>query len=109
MTYPTKREAMEMLKAWKKTHANLSAMFDKLFEAVGPIHDSILYETVWKSFDQHTRALSAALGDSDDWLAWYFGENDMGANAYEAGYDGKLRKIKTLEDLYRLIEQGRGR
>jgi len=61
-------------------------------------------------FDAYTDVLCVALGDPTNvWLSWYWMENDMGANGMQAGYDGKLRKIKNVRDLLRLIEQGRAR
>jgi hypothetical protein len=83
---------------------------------MGGIHSSIgldingpMYDTVWKLFDAYTGTLSVEVGDFCGWLEWHHAENEMGAKAMAAGYDGKLRKVKTLAHLYRLIEESRKR
>ena len=53
--------------------------------------------------------LSEALGDSDEWIAWYCFENDFGAKKFEAKYDGKEKPIRNLDDLWRLINEGKKR
>lgn len=39
------------------------------------------------------------------WMSWFILENDYGASALEAGYDGKLKPIKTVDDLLELMDQ----
>ncbi|GAB4059234.1 hypothetical protein [Uliginosibacterium sediminicola] len=53
----------------------------------------------------YTQAVSVIVGCdvADDWLEWYALENDFGRKGFEAGYDGKLRPIRTLQDLLDLI------
>jgi hypothetical protein len=109
MSHPTKKEAIAALRKWQKHHEACTKQFDALRAIFGAISDTDLHESVWLMFDDYTSALSLAFGDDFEWLAWYANENDMGASGHPAGYDGKLRKIKSLADLYRLIEQGRDR
>jgi hypothetical protein len=47
-----------------------------------------------------------AIGDASGWLAWYWLENDMGNKGMEAGYNGNLKKIRFVDELLELIEQG---
>ena len=38
-------------------------------------------------------------------LSWFVFENDCGRNGYEAGVDGDVRAVKTVEDLLDLAER----
>ena len=37
---------------------------------------------------------------------WYIYDNDCGKRALEAGYDNKLKQIRTVNQLVLLIEEG---
>lgn len=37
--------------------------------------------------------------DPQGWIMWYILENDYGDKGYDAGYKGKMKPIKTIEDL----------
>ena len=45
------------------------------------------------------------VGTAAEWFDWYRLENDMGARAHEAGWDGDMRTIRTLEDFAALLEE----
>lgn len=107
MTYPTKPQALDMLTEWSIQHKRLSNLDAQLKTIFGRAAEGEHFDAVWRMFDAYTDALSLALGDTDDWLIWYFMENDMGAKAMQAGYDGKVRKVKNVRDLLWLIERGR--
>ena len=109
MTYPDKPEALALLKKWQAMHARADALCDGVHALFGSTPDSQLFETVWLLFDASTAALSAQIGDSGGWLPWFQIEADMGARDMEAGYDKKLRVIKTLDDVWWLIEESRAR
>lgn len=109
MTYPTKPRALDMLTEWSIQHKRLSNLDAQLKLIFGRSTEGEHFDAVWRMFDAYTDALSCALGDTGEWLPWYCSENDMGANAMQAGYDGKLLKVKNVRDLLRLIEQGRAR
>ena len=53
--------------------------------------------------------LSEALGDDEAWVSWYCFDNDFGAKKFEAKYDGKEKPIRNLDDLWRLINEGKKR
>ena len=40
-----------------------------------------------------------------NWVSWYVWENEMGKGKKRAGYNGKNKVIKNIDDLIRLIEQ----
>ena len=108
MTYPSKPETIVMLEAWKAQHAAIEAVMHDIETAFGSIPDSPLFNVSWESFDLYTETLQKLLG-ADTWMEWFQAENDMGERGHEAGYDGQLFKIRTLDDLYVLIEIGRER
>jgi hypothetical protein len=106
MSYPTKEKALDLLIEWSIQKQRLSNLDAQLKAIFGRDLEGEHFDVVWSMFDAYTEALSVALG-AGDWLYWYSMENDMGAKAMQAGYHGKLRKIKTLRGLLRLIEKGR--
>lgn len=59
--------------------------------------------------DSYTKLLTEATGDTNDWISWFVWNNEFGGDGLEAGYDGKLKKIKTVSDLWNLIEEGKNR
>ena len=108
MTYPPKPEAMAMLEAWKAQHARIEAVMRDIERVFGTIPDSRLFEVSWESFDLYTETLAKLLG-AGEWLSWFSAENEFGERDMKAGYDGGIFKIRTLDDLYVLIEIGRER
>ena len=107
MTYPTRFQALDMLTEWviqQKRLSNLDAQVKAIF---GRACEGEHFDAIWRMFDAYTEALSVALGDKNEWLMWYWTENDMGAAGMQAGYHGKLRKIKDVRGLLWLIERGR--
>lgn len=110
MNYPDKDHSLALLKDWKAHHEAVEKLMDGIQEPMGLDPDGPLFGTVWKLFDAYTDTLSAELGDySNTWLQWFCHENEMGRNGMEAGYDGKLKPIKTLAHLYALIAEERKR
>lgn len=60
-----------------------------------------------KFLDSYIKVLSGLVGDLDTWIDWFVFENGMGASGLKAGYDDKKKRIKTLDDLWWLIEEGK--
>ena len=108
MNYPAKPEALALLKKWQALHARTDKLVDGVHAVFGSTPDSLLFETVWCVFDAYTEALSAQLGDVDDWLHWFANEDDMGAKRGEAMIGKKIRRMKNLTDLLAAIEDCRG-
>lgn len=110
MNYPDKKQSMFLLEQWKALHDDLEAVHATVKKVFGCEPESPFFDTTWRVFDAYTRALSAQLGElSGTWLDWYFADNEMGAGRKDAGYDGKVKPIKNLSDLYGLILMARGR
>lgn len=110
MNYPDKHRSMALLQEWKEHHEAAEKVMDGIKASVGLDPHGPLSDMVWRMFDGYTLALGMALGDEfGTWLAWYYMENDMGRKGMEAGYDKKLKPIKTLAHLYALIAEERKR
>lgn len=109
MTYPDKQNTLALMGDWANHHAAVSKLMDDVESSMGLNPNGPLFEVVWKLFDAYTNTLSAEIGDHGNWLEWFSSENDMGEAGREAGYDEKVRPIKTLQHLYSLISESRKR
>ncbi|MEN9376000.1 MAG: hypothetical protein RL710_1157 [Pseudomonadota bacterium] len=109
MSYPDKASAIELLATWKTNHDAVESMMNDVEKSIGLDIDGPLFFVVWGLFFHYTTAIGELIGDHGEWLPWFINENQMGKKAMDAGYDGKLRKVKTLEHLYGLISESRKR
>ena len=102
-----KQKMLVLLNEWQEQFELLGGYSDKVYE----LFDGGLPDVVWRTFSLYSNMLSKLLGDDTDdtWLDWYCYENDMGKKGYDAGFDGEVKPIKTLEDLADLIIEGRNR
>lgn len=112
MSYPEKAETMVLLRAWMQLHSQTEKLAQNIGEIFGHSPENLFFETTWALFDAYTSTLSALIGDGgaprgESWLVWFWSENAMGANKHKAGYGGKLKAVKNLDDLYALIAEGR--
>lgn len=108
-TYPDRENTISLLTDWKAHHTRTEKLMDGVNAIIGMDANAHMFSTVWGLFDAYTSTLSVEVGDFDGWLEWYYTENDMGAKGMGAGYEKKQRKIKTLANLYWLIEESRKR
>lgn len=109
MTYPDKEHTIVVLMEWKAHFKALEKLMDSIGLCIGYDVDGPLFTTVWPLFESYRNTLAAEVGDFGGWLEWYQYENQMGANGMQAGYDDKLKNIKSLNDLYWLIEESQKR
>ena len=97
---------LALLAEWRDKHKQLHRELFRLGrifnDPTGPF-----FRTMFEVFEAYTGSLAHLLGDKEDWLFWYWQENEMGKRAHVAGYDGDVRLIEKLEDLLWLIEQGK--
>lgn len=101
----THEEKLRLLRQWDVNHALLDKHWSALAELTGADPDCPLGEAVWDTFSDYTRTLGMLLDHNEDWLFWHWLENRMGDRGHQAGYNGQLREINTLEDLLWLIEE----
>lgn len=93
---------LPILTKWAKVIMQATAAADQL-NAVGMQPEAPIIGALWAATDALTAATEREIWTASGWLTWYAWENAMGANALEAGYDGELREIRTLDDLAWLI------
>ncbi len=99
----THADMLPILHAWQATIRNAEADIERFIDPLKCSPESALYAIPWKLMDAYTNAVAAQVGDKNEWLAWYWCDNNMGAKKMEAGCNDKRRKIKTLRDLAWLI------
>jgi hypothetical protein len=109
MAYPNKASTLAKLAEWQAHHDAVEKLMDGIKASIGLDPAGPLYDTVWGLFGGYTESISAEIGDLGNWLCWFQFENEMGKRGHEAGYDGKTRKVKTLEHLCGLVFESRGR
>jgi hypothetical protein len=54
--------------------------------------------------DDYIRVLLELVGDDSGWISWYVFDNEFGKRKLEAGYDGNVVKITSIDMLWKLIE-----
>ena len=109
MTYPDKPATLALLENWQKHCAAIEKMMAGINDCMGLDINGPMFEMVWGVFGAYEAALGAFIGDHGNWLEWFRAENEMGARGMAAGYDGSLKPVKTLGDLYGLIAESRKR
>lgn len=75
---------------------------DKLWEG---IHDLFHGEIETWGCSLAVDLMDRIYSPKDNWISWWVWENELGKGKRSAGYDGKIKAIKTIDDLIRLIEQ----
>lgn len=97
-------EKLKMLNDLFTVHDDIHRHIDALKSTLNPDPGCALYDSVFKMIDVAVKATASALGDKSEWLDWFVIENDCGRKGYDAGYEGRLKPIRTVEDLLALIE-----
>ena len=108
-TYPNKENTLSLLGDWARHHASVEKMMGGIKQHMGLGPDGLMFVTVWAVFNAYTETLGEVVGDYCGWMDWYRFEVEMGKKNMTAGYDGKVKRIKTLAHLYWLIEESRKR
>ena len=103
----TPADMLPILTEWRDTLRAAEADIERFIDPLQCSPDSKLYDIPWRLMNAYTKAVSLAVGDLDEWLAWYASDNEWGAKQREAMVNGKYRKIKTLRDLARVIVETR--
>ena len=81
---------------------------DELNKHIKAIAQGAFCEVGYNLLDVFTNLLSEAIGDEDEMVSWYVFDNDFGARGFKAGREGKLKRIKTLDELWTLIQDNKG-
>ena len=87
-----------------KSKRRLDACMDTAEKLFGnQIIEGNFFSTAYKLLEQNIHLIEIASDLPVD-LSWFVFENDCGRNGYEAGVDGDVRAVKTVEDLLDLAE-----
>ena len=88
------------LKTWAATYADFKKQMDAL-DALTCGNGGPLYNAVWGMWDEYTRTLADLVGDTQEWLAWFQQECQMGAKPKEVSmrWGHSTKKVRTLRQL----------
>jgi hypothetical protein len=104
MNTPDKIKLIETLVA---SYKEMDAVRDQAKILLGIEVDSKFLNPFWQAFDGYVNAVGALVGDfGTEWLCWFIWENKCGEKGMKAGYNKKLRPVKTVKQLVALIEKG---
>lgn len=101
----TRQEKLALLDEWKRKCQALDVQHTTLIKTLHVEVGSPLLEAGYDVVNAYTRAMSALIGDTAEWLEWFAMENHYGRNGHEAGFEGRMRPIRTLGNLLDLIEE----
>jgi len=81
---------------------------DKALRAVlGNTHESALGDAIDRLISLAVKAVSAAIGDTEEWLPWYIWDNEWGKRSRPRVCNNKIKTIKRITDLLWLIDEGK--
>jgi len=97
-----------------KFHGKMMAL-DRHFTEIEAVQDAFrtmldghyVYNIGEEIINEYVNMLADQVGDTANWINWFIWENDFGKRGHEAGYDGEMTSIRTIDDLYRLITEKR--
>ncbi|MBP8286561.1 MAG: hypothetical protein KAX57_06945 [Rhodoferax sp.] len=94
---------------WQNRIKESNQIIDSCLEPLMLSPESPLYQAIWSLQSGYTKAVAEIVGDHWEWLDWYHGENDMGADGRECcpGTGHPMRKINTIADLAKLIQESK--
>ena len=103
----TRQQKIKLINDLTIARDEVYARMDDLNGVISPDPGCKLYGAIFELLGVAIDSTAAAIGDDmHKWLDWFIHENDCGRKGYEAGYEGRIKPIRTIEDLLDLIEQG---
>ena len=96
-------EIIPILERWAETINAAEEALDLVSAAVGIAPEAPLPTAVYALIGLADQWAGDRIGTGEGWLEWYRLENDMGAAALDAGFDGVLKPVRTLDDLAALL------
>lgn len=97
-------DSKEKVIKWIEISKQLDQRIDELNGLLGCDGTSPLHSMVYSMHAAYTDAISREIGDSFEWLNWFYFENGLGERGMEAGDKDNIKPIKTVDDLLELIE-----
>ena len=101
---PSTERIAAALRAWQHTIEQADQRMQPAIDALGLPPESPPWLAVQELQTSLTVMTATVVDDRDNWLEWFWMENDMGRKAMLAGKHQQVRAIKTLEDLAWLLE-----
>ena len=98
-----KAQAIKLIKQLVDHRLITEEKYTILNKELGLIPESPFFNLVDDIFCFALDRVVDIIGDKGEWVDWFMWENDCGRNGLEAGEDGKMKKIKTVEQLVNLI------
>lgn len=87
---------------WNELVCDIETALDNLRDTVGLNPEAPLPTAAWALAGGYMDALDVAYGIGG-WLEWWWHECRLGENPMQAGFDGKVRLVATIEDLIGII------
>ena len=104
MTMTPARRA-EMIRAWAKHITALEAAHADLHRLTLASPESPLMDAGLRIAEAYTHSTSELIGDGNEWLTWFWLENNMGSKGLAAGFDPDIVPVRTIDQLVEIIEQ----
>ena len=60
-----------------------------------------------KLIESYIELIAEKVEDDSKWIEWFIYENEWGLKKYTAGFEGEMKPIANLRDLYDLIKDKR--
>lgn len=98
-------EQKTAIKRLIEDYTALSESFEAMKQHAGADIESPLWQRVFGMFDRYKDQVGESVnGDASDWLSWFIFDNECGANGLKVVINGVSREIKTMDDLYWVLE-----
>jgi hypothetical protein len=93
----------QLLEEYMQSVKSLNKMTDSL-RKVGIVFNDDLIATIYKPTDYAAKAIEELINPNGfDWIEWFIWENNFGESGLDAGFDGKTKPIKNVDDLWELM------
>ena len=92
---------------WHFEMIQMQETLDRIKAAIGLAPEGDLEHACSCMMSALTLTTAELLDDQDEWLDWYWLENEMGKRGFQAGPDGKERPICEVDDLFWLMGVGK--
>lgn len=99
-----KTRKLAILTRWQMAIEEADAHFDPVVAMLRLDPENRVCQAVWRTQEVLTATTSDLVGDGEDWLHWYWLDNEMGRKGLEAGPKAEKRAIRSLEDLIWVME-----
>jgi len=97
-------EKAKAIAEWQETMEELEEHQNKLADFFRCAFDAPLFEAIAAMQSKYTKAVAQSVGDENDWLLWYWMDNDFGRGKLNAVFDGVQFPARTAGELAAVIE-----